>query len=235
MEPSSLGPPLHSFFGLETQCTVIEATLPSPSRIAHRAGITIRRRKLDAAEVIVWKGLPVTSPARTVKDLTSRLELVEAVVVLDTALHKKLIRLDQVPCHREHVEPASESPMETRLRMLLVLAGLPRPLAQVRLGDANTFIGRADLYYPDARLIIEYDGGTHKTSFAADNRRQNRLLEAGYRILRFSAPDVIGSPDDVIALVRSALSEAATGQLPRHQPHPGRSAPPPGRAGPRAA
>jgi len=107
------GPTAAFLLGLETQCTVIEATLPSPSRIAHRAGITIRRRKLDAAEVIVWKGLPVTSPARTVKDLTSRLELVEAVVVLDTALHKKLVCLDDVPSrYREYVEPASESPME---------------------------------------------------------------------------------------------------------------------------
>ena len=229
------GPTAAFLHSLDTRCNVIEATIPSPTHISRRVGITIRRRRLAPDEVVIRKGLRVTSPLRTIKDLTTRLEVVEAVVLLDTALHKRLIRLDQVPCHREHVEPASESPMETRLRMLLVLAGLPRPLAQVRLGDANTFIGRADLYYPDARLIIEYDGGTHKTSFAADNRRQNRLLEAGYRILRFSAPDVVGSPDDVIALVRSALSEAATGQLPRHQPHPGRSAPPPGRAGPRAA
>jgi very-short-patch-repair endonuclease len=170
-----------------------------------------------------------------VADVTRNLDVVESVVVLDAALHKRLIRLDQVPRHREYVEPATESPMETRLRLLLILAGLPRPQVQVSLGNATSFLGRADLYYPDARLIIEYDGGTHRVSFAADNRRQNRLLEAGYRILRFSASDVLGSPEDVIALVRSALSEAATAPLPMPRPRPGRSARRPGRVGPRAA
>jgi hypothetical protein len=145
-------------------------------------------------------------------DVASRLDLVEAVVVLDTALHKKLIRLDQVPLHGEYVEPASESPMETRLRMLLVLAGLPRPKAQISLHDDHGwFLGRADLYYPERRLVIEYDGATHRDSLAADNRRQNRLIDAGYRVLRFSASDVLGTPDSVLDLVRRAHTEGREG------------------------
>src|SRR5205823_14277978 len=48
----------------------------------------------------------------------------------------------------EQTDPASESPMESRLRMLLVLDGLPRPRAQVNIGDSHgTFLGRVDLYY----------------------------------------------------------------------------------------
>ena len=47
-------------------------------------------------------------------------------------------------------EPATESAMETRLRMCLVLAGLPRPQVQVPLHDDHgRFLGRADLYYPE--------------------------------------------------------------------------------------
>ena len=154
----------------------------------------------------------MTSALRTVRDLASRLDLVEAVVVLDTALHKKLIRLDQVPLHGEHVEPASESPMETRLRMLLVLGGLPRPKAQIPLHDEHGwFLGRPDLFYPEHRLAIEYDGGTHRDSLASDNRRQNRLVDAGYRVLRFTAWDVLGSPDSVLDLVRRAHIEGREG------------------------
>lgn len=92
--------------------------------------------------------------------------------------------------------------METRLRLLLVLSGLPRPQVQVSLPGV---FARADLYYPDARLVIEYDGATHRTSLAADNRRQNRLIEAGYRVLRFTASDVLGNPAAVVELVRRAL------------------------------
>ena len=96
--------------------------------------------------------------------------------------------------------------METRLRWLLIQAGLPFPEVQANLRDAAArFVGRVDLYYADARLAIEYDGGTHRESMAADNRRQNRLIEAGYRVLRFTASDVLGDPASVVAIVRRAV------------------------------
>ena len=96
--------------------------------------------------------------------------------------------------------------METRVRMLLVLAGLPRPEAQVSLyDDRGEFIARADLYYPGHKLVLEYDGGTHRDRLVADDRRQNALLRAGYRVLRFTAPDVLNAPEALVALVREAL------------------------------
>jgi very-short-patch-repair endonuclease len=104
-------------------------------------------------------------------------------------------------------EPATESPMESRLRMLLVLGGLPRPQAQVPLHDSRgLFVGRPDLYYSDHRLGLEYDGGIHRTSLAEDNRRQNKLLAAGFRLLRFTAGDLRQNPDSVIAQVRTMLA-----------------------------
>ncbi len=91
--------------------------------------------------------------------------------------------------------------------MLLVLSGLPTPNVQVSLHDsAGLFVGRPDLYYPDARLTIEYDGGTHRSSLVADNRRQNRMLEAAYRLLRFTASDVLQTPAAVAAQVERALA-----------------------------
>jgi very-short-patch-repair endonuclease len=79
--------------------------------------------------------------------------------------------------------------------MLLVLAGLPRPRAQVAIHDASgRFAGRPDLYYESHRLGIEYDGAIHRTALVQDNRRQNRLLGAGVRLLRFTAADVLDNP-----------------------------------------
>jgi very-short-patch-repair endonuclease len=96
--------------------------------------------------------------------------------------------------------------METRLRMLLVLAGLPRPDLQISLRDDNgLFIARADLYYRTRRIAIKYDRGAHRDSLADDNRRQNRLLSAGYQLLRFTASDVCNSPDIIVVQVRAAL------------------------------
>ena len=107
---------------------------------------------------------------------------------------------------RRLAEPATESVMETRLRLLLVLAGLPRPDAQIPLhDDAGRFVGRPDLYYPLQHLALEYDGSTHRERLTADNRRQNRMINAGYRLLRFSAADVLSAPDSVVSLVKQAL------------------------------
>jgi len=94
--------------------------------------------------------------------------------------------------------------METRLRMELIRARLPVPCVQADIRDAaGNFIGRADLYYPDRRLVIEYDGENHKDRLVADRRRQNALVNAGYHLLRFTSADfrALGS---VAAQVRRA-------------------------------
>jgi hypothetical protein len=178
--------------------------------------------QLDAGEVVVRRGFRTTSLTRTLFDLSRRLRLVEAVVVADMALHAGLIRksglsswvdsrkgTQGVRAARrvlELAEAGSESPMETRLRMLLVLNGLPRPEVQVNIRDDDgVFLGRPDLYYPEHRLGLEYDGEFHRLSLVEDNRRQNRLLAAGIRLLRFSASDVLRHPDSVVAQVRDML------------------------------
>ncbi len=96
--------------------------------------------------------------------------------------------------------------METRLRLVLVLAGLPRPEAQIDLhDDRGRFLGRPDFLYRDRRLALEYDGGVHRDQLVEDNRRQNQLINAGYRLLRFTAPDILRNPASVVSQVRGAL------------------------------
>ena len=104
--------------------------------------------------------------------------------------------------------------METRLRWLLLQAGLPRPQVQTALHDsAGRFVGRADLYYPEARLVIEYDGVNHRERLVEDNRRQNLLMNAGFRLLRFTAADLHQRPEIIKALVGQALRVSGTGLL----------------------
>ena len=97
--------------------------------------------------------------------------------------------------------------METRLRWLLLQAGLPRPEVQSELRNSEgRFVGRADLYYPAARLVIEYDGANHRERLVDDNRRQNLLINAGFKLLRFTAADVNQRPEAITAQVRVALA-----------------------------
>jgi hypothetical protein len=203
-------------------CDPVEATLPNARCISTLRGVRVRRASLPDSEVVHQGGLPATSPLRTVADVGRQLPLVEAVVTVDMALHRGLVRLvdlqERVAAHPprkgiaqlrqtvELAEPAAESPMETRLRLLLVLAGLPRPQAQVSLHDERgRFLGRPDLYYPAQRLCLEYDGATHRESLIDDNRRQNRIVNAGFRLLRFTAADLRQRPDELVRQVREAL------------------------------
>jgi uncharacterized protein DUF559 len=203
-------------------CNPIEVTVPSTVGISRRAGLRLRRCSVPEHEVVLRKGLRTASATRTMADLGCRLPIVHAVIALDMAMHARLVNAAQLrqwadahPGYRglgrlrqaiELAEPATESVMETRLRLLLVRGGLPKPLAQVAIYDeAGLYLGRPDLYYSDARLALEYDGATHRDSLASDNRRQNRLIDSGYRILRFTASDVLNSPASVVALVRRAL------------------------------
>jgi hypothetical protein len=193
--------------GLDVPCDPIETIRP----------------EADDCDVVVRRGFRTTSLPRTIFDLSSRLSLVEAVVVADQALHLRLARRGElsgwidsrsgrkgVRRARQVIDLAqigAESPMESRLRMLLVLNGLPRPELQVTIHDEEgSPLGRPDLYYREQRLGLEYDGDTHRASLVEDNRRQNRLLMAGVTLLRFTASDVMRRPDMVLAQVRNMLA-----------------------------
>ncbi|HKW59217.1 MAG TPA: DUF559 domain-containing protein [Candidatus Dormibacteraeota bacterium] len=174
-------------------CHPIEVAAPTKSGTRSRPGLVARHIALIPVDVVTVRGLPATSVGRTLRDLRSRLARVESLVLADAALKLGLGRFD------EFAEPA-ESPMETRLRWLLIKTGLPRPEVQVKLS-----FGRADLYYPAARLVIEYDGANHRDRLVEDNRRQNRLQNAGFRLLRFTAADLVQRPDTIVAQVRDAV------------------------------
>lgn len=83
--------------------------------------------------------------------------------------------------------------------------------ATLRIVDANGV--RLDTFYPDLalplyRLLIEVDGGeahADEGAMARDLRRQNKVLQ-GFRLLRFTAVEVLRDPDGVALQVkRSAL------------------------------
>ncbi|HVH63142.1 MAG TPA: DUF559 domain-containing protein [Candidatus Dormibacteraeota bacterium] len=178
-------------------CHPIEILVSSTSDV--RSGMNLVVHQGDLSEVSVVRGLRATNLARTFRGLSRRLPEAELVVLADEALRLGLGRFHPLAA------PA-ESPMETRLRWLLISSGLPTPEVQTELrDDIGRFLGRADLYYPCANLVIEFDGSNHRERLVVDNRRQNGLVAAGYRILRFTAADLYGRPDPVVAQVRAAL------------------------------
>lgn len=218
----------------------IELIVPSTSGVRSRPGLEARRCDIARCDVHRVRGLATTTVQRTLLDLCLRFSLVEALVAIDGAVHARLTdkgSLGRYAAFAEGragarrlrslaavAEPA-ESPMETRLRWLLLQAGLPRPEVQSDLRDVEgRFLGRADLYYPGSRLVIEFDGGIHRERLVEDNRRQNLLITAGFRLLRFTSADVKHQPEVVLARVRSALGHSAS-LAPAEPNHRSRMAP----------
>ena len=204
-------------------CDPIEVTMPKPGGSSRRAGASVYRTALAAGEIVLRRRLPATSALRTAVDLGGRSSLTEGVVAVDLFLHAGLVSTVELGKYvAEHpgvkgvarlrrvlqlAEPDAESPMETRLRMLLVLARLPRPEVQISIhDDRGRFLGRPDLLYRKQRLAIEYDGGNHRDRMVEDNRRQNGLVGAGFRLLRFTAADVYNAAETVAMQVRHSLA-----------------------------
>jgi hypothetical protein len=197
----------------------VEIVLPLSSGIRTRAGLKVRRCAVRPDEVVSLRSLCATALPLTLATLCARLPMVEALAAIDQALHLGLTDLAKLPEYAEKAKgrrgasrlkrlvslaAPGESPMETRLRWLLIQDGLPVPEVQSELSDYQ-FARRADLYYREARLVIEYDGANHRERLVDDDRRQNLLVNAGFRLLRFTASDVYTRPWVVVDQVRDAL------------------------------
>jgi hypothetical protein len=150
-------------------------------------------------------------------------ELVAAVVAADAMLHASLFRPDElndyvaahprwkgVPNARRALELAdrnAESPQETRLRLALVLAGLPKPgVNKAVLDERGLPVAWAELLYEEVKIVIEYDGEVHlpRKRRTRDGRRERRLEDLGYIVLRYTADD-LAQPERIVAEVRRHL------------------------------
>lgn len=64
-----------------------------------------------------------------------------------------------------------------------------------------------DFVCRELKLIVEADGGQHSVS-RADQVRDRRLSEIGYRVLRFWNNDILLNMDGVLQTIRSAIHDA---------------------------
>lgn len=189
--------------------------------------VTIRERG-----VIVVRGIPVTDPITTFLQMAGHLSLVDLVVLGDA-----IVRLYRIPPSRLvdaarrsadyyaaaalraalYVRKGVDSPMETRLRMLIVLAGLPEPVVNlVLVHEDGTWRRRFDLCYLRIKLVVEYNGRQHRKDpqLSEDERRKEELEPEGYRILAFEAEDIYVTPAATLEKIRRHLLLRGWGDVP---------------------
>ena len=191
-----------------------------------RQGIHRRIAELPPQDVVLWRGLRVTSPARTAVDLArfekSRLfavQLLDGVLRIQhctrdemIAVLDRMIRVPWVRRARERVELSREgvdSPPETTVRLSIVDAGLPQPDVNLQLFSDGILLAQGDLGYWRWLIWIEYDGEeVHDPLRLAgkDQQKDRRLGMRGWETFRLTKLDV-RSPGAFLRELSLAIDE----------------------------
>ena len=186
------------------------------------AGVRLRSaRRLDPRDVTTCRGIPVTTIARMLVDLTDVLTAHQLVFVIKEAAYRKRLDLRAVRAAMErangrrnlHVlvraielyesgSAGTRSPHEDAFLALLPPT-VPEPLVNTRLAGFEV-----DFLWPEAMLVVEVDGGGHERPPARrkDALEDRVLRAAGYTVLRFTDVQVQTQPGHVLAGVATALS-----------------------------
>jgi len=189
------------------------------------AGAVVHRTDdLDPVDVSQRRGIPVTTPARTLLDLGA----VAAASVVESALEDALMRrlvtfehlgrtlarlggpgrsgagvLRTLVEERAPATGPTQSVLEDELVRVLRRGGLPDPVRQYEVGGV-----KLDAAYPQVRLGIEADsriwhGG--RLDVQRNSDKANLLLAHGWRVLHFTLSDVRRRPAYVVDAVAQEL------------------------------
>jgi very-short-patch-repair endonuclease len=209
-------------WGLAPPPDLVDVTVPGRN-CRTRAGLRVFRvATLQPADQGDLRGIPVTSPARTLHDLAGRRDddvleraLSEAFarqLVTERELHATLARnrgrkggsavarlLDGGPA-------ITQSKGERLLLKIVRDAGLPRPQTNVKVEGK-----RVDAWWPEHKLVVEIDGYPvhgHRRAFESDRATDQRLVAAGYRVMRITWRQLVERPLLVAANLAAALARA---------------------------
>ena len=203
----------------------VSVTLPRNRHKRNARGVVTHWADLPPSEIEVVSGIAVTSPLRTLIDLARTFQLPEAVAAADAALRMGLAQPADLAGLLRYVgrgahlvrrmaalaDGRAESPHESRVRVLLVLGGLPPEELQLVVADpAGRWRYRFDLAYPSAKTAVEadgleYHGGAERVR--RDALRDRRAAELGWLTVRLHDADIRASPAETVTNLRRVLTE----------------------------
>ena len=196
----------------------------------HRAGVRAHVAA-PSSRIVTIDGVRLSAPAQLFVELAEQLTLVDLVVVGDWLVRKGKVSIDRL-CEfagastmrgaaaaraavvfvRERVD----SPMETRLRMLFVLAGFPEPEVNLSF-DLGDGMRRYDLSWPGVKVVAEYDGRHHverEAQWADDLLRAEEIDNDGWRRRTFIAGDVFNTPHRTLERMERLLRAVGLPGMP---------------------
>jgi hypothetical protein len=188
----------------------IELSAPIPRHIRLEGVRGHRSGKWDERDLRTRVSMTVTSPVRTVIDLSARLGVDGTGRLVDDMLRRKLLTVAQlreriadlrpapgrsmrvlrtVVAAREDAYDPGESTLEARIRRVIRRKRFPEPVGQHWVRD-GAFDVRLDFAYPDVKVYLEGDSfGWHRFASDLDHdvRKRNGLVQRGWVGLHFTA------------------------------------------------
>jgi len=174
----------------------------------------------------VVSGVRVAPPVETWLQLVGVLELDDLIVATDALVRRKhplaTVAELQAAVRKAYrrpglrllkralpeVRPGTDSPRETLTRLIVTRAGLPEPVVHFEVhNERGDFVGTPDLFYPQYRIALEYEGDGHRTdiqTFNDDIERAELFQEAGCRYVRITR-DHVDRPHRLVSRVRNVL------------------------------
>ncbi len=188
----------------------IHITAADPRHVPRKRPGVIPHESIGEADVWVFRGRRMTTPERTWLDLAHSLHRDDLVILGDAMLRKEITsttalsealtrwgRRRGVLTARTALpllRPRVDSPMETRVRLILVDAGLPCPEPNLDIyDDWGGWIGRPDLSYKQLKIGIQYEGDHHRSSrkqWMRDIARDGTMQDHGWEIIKVTSDDV---------------------------------------------
>jgi hypothetical protein len=199
-----------------------EVSIPAPRNRMHEGVRVHRTSALAPRDLMRHRGIPVTSPARTLLDLASILDYRPLRRAVRQAQSMRRVGIPQLAEVLARLRPRrgastlariiTAGPAPTRSELedvvldLILRGGLSRPDVNVPM----TVSGRRivpDFRWPEQRLVVEADGGTwhdHRLVREDDAERQALLEAHGERVVRVTWQQAVARPTQTLSRLRRA-------------------------------
>ncbi|MDX6671032.1 MAG: hypothetical protein QOI91_1395 [Solirubrobacteraceae bacterium] len=195
-----------------------QVEVTAPRALRSRGALQMHRTELAQDERTTHRGIPVTTPARTLLDLAAVLpgpalgraaEQAEALHLVDWAsLDESLKRHPRRPgaprlraiLDSGRVGIVTRSELEARFLALVTAAGLPAPRMNARIAVGGRRL-EVDCVWPESRVAVELDGHAYhstRAAFERDRARDRLLQAAGWRVIRITWRQLHDEPQAVL-------------------------------------
>jgi len=206
----------------------LHVAVPLPIRAPEGKGIRGYSVHVAEGDVRTWDGLPISTAERLWCELSAVLTVPQLVAAGDYLIqrhgpHTTVERLAEASAHfvrriggprrREclpYLDPDSESPMESELRVIVIKARIPGFVANLSIEVPGARY-RGDLVFPHKKVIVEYQSEYHfdPVQRRKDMTRIDRLQAAGWFVMQVNLDD-LNHPDELVARIRSVLDSRPT-------------------------